>query len=157
MSAKSQENNMRRLADLLSRDLGYIWGERESGPNGAKKTFLHLGKVFLRALSKDLGLRDAQIKSNPCGIAVSGDCSLIGMWEGNGISIRLSQFCGGKYVLLYRTVRNIRDNTGGRNHFLTQDDLRKLSYSELLKKLGALRKEGGPHERHDNGRYDWAA
>lgn len=43
MSVKSQENNMRRLANLLSKDLGYIWGERESGPNGAKKTFLNLG------------------------------------------------------------------------------------------------------------------
>ena len=61
MSVKSQETNMRRLADLLSRDLGYIWGENERGPNGAKKTFLNLGKVFLRALSKDLGLRDAKV------------------------------------------------------------------------------------------------
>ena len=93
MSVKSQENNMRRLAELLSQDFGYIWGERESGPNGAKKTFLNLGKVFLRALSKDLGLRDAQIKSNPCGIAVSGDCSLIGMWENGGIYVNLSQPC----------------------------------------------------------------
>lgn len=156
MSVKSQENNMRRLADLLSQDLGYIWGEKESGPNGAKKTFLNLGKVFLRALSKDLGLRDAKVTSNPGGIAVSGDCSVIGTWEDNGIYIGLSQFCGGKYALLYHTVRNIRDYTGGHNRFLSLDDLRKLSYSELLNIFGALRKEGGAHERHDS-RDDWAA
>ena len=32
MSHKSQEKNMRKLAELLSQDLGYIWGEKESGP-----------------------------------------------------------------------------------------------------------------------------
>ena len=54
MSMKSQENNMRRLAILLKQNLSYIGGERECGPNGAKKAFLNLGKVFLRALAKDL-------------------------------------------------------------------------------------------------------
>ena len=49
MSVQSQEKNMRKLADLLSRDLSYIWGERESGPNGDKKVFLNTGKTFLRA------------------------------------------------------------------------------------------------------------
>ena len=46
MSMKSQENNMRRLAILLKQNLSYIGGERECGPNGAKKAFLNLGKVF---------------------------------------------------------------------------------------------------------------
>ena len=156
MSVKSQENNMRRLAELLSQDFGYIWGERESGPNGARKTFLHLGKVFLRALAKDLGLRDAKVTSNPAGIAVSGDCDLIGMWENSGVYIELSQFCGGKYAVLYRTVRNIRDYTGGHNHFLTPTDLREMSYFELLEAFSALRKEGGIHERR-GGQYDRAA
>ena len=49
MSNKSQELNMRRLAALLSQDLSYIGGERECGPNGAKRTFLNVGKTFLRA------------------------------------------------------------------------------------------------------------
>ncbi|EOS62881.1 hypothetical protein [Oscillibacter sp. 1-3] len=158
MSVKSQENNMRRLADLLSQDIGYIWGERESGPNGAKKTFLNLGKVFLRALSKDLGLRDATVSSNPGGIAVSGDCSLIGMWKNNGIYVQLSQpCCDRERVLLYRTVRNIRDYSSGHNNFLTVKDLQTLSYSELLEKFSALRKEADVHGRHDGGRYDRAA
>ena len=153
MSVKSQENNMRRLADLLSQDLSYIGGERECGPNGAKKTFLNLGKVFLRALSKDLGLRDAKVTSNPGGIAVSGDCDLIGMWENGGIFISLGQILSDKRtVLLYRTVRHTRDYTGGRNQFLTVDDLRALSYPDLLNKFSALRKEGSVHERHG-----WAA
>lgn len=149
MSMKSQEINMRRLADLLSQDLSYINGERECGPNGAKKTFLNLGKVFLRTLSKDLGLRDARITSNPGGIAVPGDCTLIGMWENGGLYIDLSQFCNRRYVLLYRTARNLRDYSGGRNQFLTADDLRELSYPALLKQFRALRKEDGVHERYD--------
>ena len=95
MSIQSQQNNMRRLCDLLGRDLGYLHGEREGGPNGAKKTFLHVGRVFLRALAKDLGLRDAVVKSNAAGIAVSGECSLCGMWEEGGIYICLSQFAAG--------------------------------------------------------------
>ncbi len=148
MSVKSQETNMRRLAGLLSQDLSYIGGERECGPNGAKKTFLNLGKVFLRALSKDLGLRDAKVTSNPGGIAVSGECSLIGMWEDSGIYIQLSQTCMGSHVLLYRSVRNIRDYSSGHNQYLTLNDLRKLPYPELMGIFSALRKEGGAHERH---------
>ena len=55
MSIKSQEANMRKLAGLLSQNLSYVRGERENGPNGVKRTFLNLGKAFLRALAKDLG------------------------------------------------------------------------------------------------------
>ena len=72
MSNKSQELNMRRLAALLSQDLSYIGGERECGPNGAKRTFLNVGKTFLRALAKDLCLHDVTVRSNAGGIAVSG-------------------------------------------------------------------------------------
>lgn len=52
MSHKSQEKNMRKLAELLGQELSYIWGENESGPNGAKKQFLNTGRTFLRALGK---------------------------------------------------------------------------------------------------------
>ncbi len=142
MSEKSQETTMRRLAGLLSHDLDYIAGERECGPNGDKKIFLNLGKVFLRALARDLGLRDARITSNSRGIASSGSCSLIGMWETSGIYIALGQkFSCREYVLLYRTVRNLQDYSGGHNHFLTLDNLRKMSYTALLEQLDVLRKE----------------
>lgn len=60
MSIKSQEGHMRQLALLLTTDLGCIFGERESGPNGSKKAFLNVGKVFLRALAKDLGLHEVR-------------------------------------------------------------------------------------------------
>ena len=72
MSVKSQESNMRRLSALLSHDLSYAYGDSERGPNGSKKVFLNVGKAFLRALAKDLGLRDATVSTNLGGIAVSG-------------------------------------------------------------------------------------
>lgn len=64
MSIKSQEGHMRQLALLLTTDLGCIFDERESGPNGSKKAFLNVGKVFLRALAKDLGLHEVTVSAN---------------------------------------------------------------------------------------------
>ena len=147
MSHKSQEKNMRKLAGLLSRDLSYIWGERESGPNGDKKVFLNTGKVFLRALAKDLGLRDVSVSANAGGIAGSGECSLIGMWRSNGLYIDISQPpYNRENVLLYRTVRHSKDYTGGRNLYLTRRDLEEMSYPDLLFVLAALR-ENEAHGR----------
>lgn len=144
MSVKSQESNMSRLVDLLGQDLGYIWGEKESGPNGAKRTFLNVGRTFLRALAKDLCLRDYKVTSNAGGIAASGDCTLMGMWESGGIYINLSQpVCGGDRVMLYRTIRHMKDYTGGYNRWLTRRDLATLSYEGLLSTLSALRKDQG--------------
>lgn len=139
---------MRKLAGLLSRDLGYIWGERESGPNGDKKVFLNTGKTFLRALAKDLGLKDYNVSANPGGIAVSGDCSLTGVWGGgsSGIYININQPCYDRErVLLYRTVKHIKDYTGGYNRFLCRRDLETMSYSNLLRVF--MGEEGVLHGR----------
>ena len=142
MSIVSQEKNMRRLANLLSHDLGYIWGEKECGPNGEKKTFLHLGNVFLRALAKDLGLHNVTIRANPGGIAVSGECTMIGMWEENGVYVGITQTHISKpMAIVYRTVRHAKDYTGGHNNWISVEELGKLSYRELLSRLTALRKE----------------
>lgn len=109
MSVKSQASNMRRLSMLLSHDLSFIGGERECGPNGSKKAFLNTGKAFLRALARDLGLHDVTVSANPGGIAVSGECTLIGMWETGGIYVCLYQSAGGgNDVLLYAYVRGAR-------------------------------------------------
>lgn len=148
MSVKSQENNMRRLAALLGQDLSYNHGYSECGPNGSKKTFLNVGKVFLRALAKDLGLREVTVSSNAGGIAVSGECFLIGMWESGGIYVCMEQpTFGRENVLYYRTVRHARDFKGGYNHFITRSELKKWSYSQLLDTLNALRKDGYTNER----------
>ena len=95
MSIKSQTNNMRRLAVLFNFNLCNIHGKKECGPNGSKQVFLNVGKVFLRALARDLGLHDVTVSSNAGGIGVSGECSLIGMWENGGLYVSISQpACG---------------------------------------------------------------
>ncbi len=143
MSVKSQETNMRKLAELLGHDLGYIWGERESGPNGDKKVFLNVGKTFLRALAKDLGLHDVTVKANAGGIAVSGECYLTGMWENSGIHICIEQFGVGQNVLLYRTIRNLKDHRGGYNRYISRMELANMSYEKLVDRLLELKKEVG--------------
>lgn len=148
MSSKSQERNMRQLAALLSQDLGYVFGEKESGPNGAKRSFLNVGKRFLRDLARDLGLQNVQVTSNAAGIGVSGECCLMGMWENGGICVVLTQMhCAEERVMCYRTIRNMKDHKGGRNVFLARRELEKLTYEQLLKKFSALRKEGTAYGR----------
>ena len=149
MSIKSQTNNMRRLAALLDFDLCDIHGKKECGPNGSKQVFLNVGKVFLRALARDLGLREVTVSSNAGGIGVSGDCSLIGMWEdlkseypdAKILVIDSLSASRGQGMLLYRTVRHSRDYKGGYNHFITRHELEKWSYTHLLDALCALRKD----------------
>lgn len=145
MSIKSQEATMRKLAGLLCHNLSYVWGKRESGPNGVKRTFLNLGKVFLRALAKDLGLQNVRVMSNPGGIAVSGQCYLYGMWVDSGIFISIEQPCLGDNVLLYRMIRSITDHTGGYNHYLRLRDLEQLSYERVLQIFSDLNPAEGGH------------
>lgn len=148
MSVKSQQNNMRQLSALLSLDLCNIPGEKECGPNGSKKAFLNTAKVFLRALARDLGLHDVTVSGNSGGIAVSGECSMIGMWEDSGLYVSISQpACGSGKVLLYRTVRHSKDYKGGYNHFITRSELEKCSYPHLLDTLRKLRKDQVDDER----------
>ena len=148
MSIKSQESNMRHLAVLLGQDLGYICGKRECGPNGVKKNFLNLGKVFLRALAKDLGLRNIKVISNPGGIAVSGECYLYGMWQSTGLFMCINQsVCGRQDVILYRSIRDLDDHKGGHNHYIRLNELQSLTYEQMLDRLSKLNKEGFSYER----------
>ncbi len=141
MSVKTQSTNMRRLYELLSQDLGYIFGEREAGPNGAKKEFLNKGAAFIRALAKDLGFTDYRVNVNKAGIAVSGEVYLYGMWsEGNGIFIELSQMSIKDACIMYRTICDIRGSKCGRNQFLFTSELAGGNYKALLDTFRALRK-----------------
>ena len=139
MSVKTQEKKMRELAELLGHEPGYLSGSYEQP--GPKQTFLNTGRAFLRALAKDLSLTDYKVSVNPAGIAVSGDSTLIGMWETNGIYIDVSDFCGLNDAILYRTVRHMKDYVGGQNRYIRRSELTVMGYRELLNLLSALRKE----------------
>lgn len=130
---QKQEILMHRLGELLSHNLGYIYGERESGPNGEKKEFLDKGKRFLNQLGKDLNFTEMTVSKNPAGIAVSGEVTLMGMWgEGNGLYIQLSEPCFGGSCVLYRTIKHLKDYTGGYNNFLTTDYMRETEYCRMV-------------------------
>lgn len=141
MSAKTQVKNMKQLGNLLSQDLSYNYGERESGPNGGKKDFLHKGAVFFRALAKDLGFAESKVTVNKAGIACSGEVYLYGIWgEGNGLFIELSQMHLKDYCVMYRTVTAIKGGKHGNNQFISKSVLLKGDYSILIYTFLSYRK-----------------
>lgn len=141
MSMQSQKKNMKIIHSLVSQNLGYIFGERESGPNGAKKQFHTKSAAFLRALGRDLEFQECEVTNNYGGIAVSGEIALMGMWsEGNGLYFQLSQSAIGRQSFLYRQISHIKDYTGGRNQWLPVELFASGKYTELMDILLALRK-----------------
>ena len=140
MSIKSQQQNMKTIHSLVSQDLGYIHGERESGPNGAKKIFHTKSAAFLRALGKDLGFKDFKVTNNHGGIAVSGEITLMGMWgEGNGLYLQLFQSVTQRQDFLYRQIKHMKDYSGGSNQWLSSDIFSVGDYGKLINMLTALR------------------
>ena len=140
MSYKTQKIHMSKLADLVTQDLRYISGEKESGPNGAKKVYLRTGKTFLRALAKDLGFMESEVYTTPGGIGVSGGICMMGMWRpGNGIHVYIHQndFTG---CIMYRRISHLKDYSGDYNRHLTRGAL-LYSYENLLEKFLELKRE----------------
>jgi hypothetical protein len=93
-----------------------------------KEVYLRLGRSVLRSLAKELGLREYRVSVNKAGIAVSGDVTLIGIWDdNNGIYVSLSSpgmfKQNGTEIFLWRSARHMKDYTGGHN--------RNMSYEEL--------------------------
>lgn len=142
MSIQSQEKNMKAIHGLVSQDLGYIYGGRESGPNGAKKQFHTKSAAFLRTLGKDLGFREYKVTNNHGGIAVSGEITLMGIWdEGNGLYLQISQSAMGWQAFLYRQISHMKDYAGGRNQWIPVSLFAAGKYGELIDMLLALRQK----------------
>lgn len=141
MSMQSQKKNMKIIHSLVSQNPGYIFGERESGPNGAKKQFHTKSAAFLYALGRNLGFQECKVTNNYGGIAVSGEITLMGMWsEGNGLYLQLSQPAMGWQSSLYRQISHMKDYTGGRSRWLSTELFASGKYAELMDILPALRK-----------------
>ncbi len=140
MSLASQKKNMLDIHRLVSRDLGYIPGDRECGPNGAKRIFLTKSAAFLRALGKDLCFSEMRVNTNPGGIAVSGDVSLYGIWgEGNGVCLYISEPMLRPPAFMYRSIKHMKDYSGGPNQWAQCSLFENQDYSGLLNILLALR------------------
>ena len=131
---------MKAIYGLVSQDLSYIFGERESGPNGAKKQFHSKSKAFLRALGNDLGLKEFKVSSNYAGIAVSGEITLKGTWaDGSGVSFQLSQSIGNKQEFVYSGISHMKDYPSGPNQWMDADLFMIQDYEAVLELLLALR------------------
>lgn len=147
MSLQSQKKLMKEIAGLLSQDLGYIFGERESGPNGVKKQFLTKSAAFLRALGKDLGFSEMKVNTNKAGIAVSGDVTLYGMWgEGNGVYFVLTEPLQPFNSLLYRSISHIKDHRGGNNQWIGLEVFADQNYGRLCSTLLKLKRTEVSHD-----------
>ena len=140
MSLKSQRESMQTISSLISQELCYIFGERESGPNGAKKQFHTKSAAFLRALGSDLEFKDFKVTRNYAGIAVSGEITLMGMWgKDNGLYLQISQPITQQREFLYRHITHMKDYCGGSNQWLPCGIFTNGEYEKLLDMLSALR------------------
>jgi hypothetical protein len=139
MSIKTQQQSMKTIHSLVSQDLGYIHGERESGPNGAKKAFHTKSKAFLRTLGNDLGFKEYRVTNNHGGIAVSGEITLMGMWnDGNGLYFQINQPFRPFDAFLYRSITHMKDYTGGSNQWLECGMFRDGDYEKLIETVSKL-------------------
>ena len=148
MSIKSQQQNMKSIHALVSLDLGYIYGERESGPNGAKKEFHSKSAAFLRTLGNNLGFREFKVTNNHGGIAVSGEITLMGMWgENNGLYFQINQPIRPFDSFLYRTIKYMKDYTGGHNQWFPNDIFASGDCERLVQTMSALNTTKGENRR----------
>lgn len=145
MSVQSQKKNMVRIAELVTQDLSYIYGDPEGRhPAGAKKLFLGKSRAFLRALAKDLGFSDFRIVTCAGGIAVAGDVGLYGQWpDGSCVYVNIMQPCFGDYCCMYRTAKSLKDSCGGHNQYIGREVFVQMDYDHVLRRLSALKGEPG--------------
>jgi len=142
MNIRAQQKKMKEIYDLLSQDLSYIYGERESGPNGAKKEFLRKAAAFLHRLGKDLTFTEMRVCTNKAGIACSGEVTLYGIWsKNNGMFFEITQSLLRANDLLYREIESLNDYKGGQNKWLSISMFRDMDYSGLCAVLLELKKE----------------
>ena len=149
MSIKSQQANMKAIHNLVSQNLSYIYGERESGPNGAKKQFHTKSKAFLRTLGNDLGFKEFKVTNNYAGIAVSGEITLMGMWtDTNGLYLQLFQSVTRRQDFLYRYIKHMKDFSGGANQWLDTSLFADGDYEKLLNTVLPIGLKPGEVVRH---------
>lgn len=105
---------MRELALLM------LNGESGSYNEDFKQRFCKIGKKAMKELAGLLELKEYDINFNPGGIAVSGDLRLMGMWDdGTGVYISINKDFPNKSWgdVLFRTIKHMRDFSGGTNQY----------------------------------------
>jgi len=115
------KNKAKELAELSIKPLdGYTYHNQDN-----KDKYLSVGRGVLRSIAKHYQLKEYKVNVNPAGIAVSGDITLIGMFNDHkGIYIHMSEprlnfRSYSSPVFYFRSVSHIKDYSGGLNHWMT--------------------------------------
>ena len=125
---------LKELAWLMTN--GEILQYNEEG----KTMFKRIGVKAMKELAVALELKEYNVSFNPGGIAVSGDLLPIGMWTENlGVYISMNKdFPNAPWgQILYRTIKHMKDYTGGSNNWLKFELLAKPD--ELKDKIMRLK------------------
>jgi hypothetical protein len=109
---------------------------------GAKQAMHLAGARFLEAVAQRLGLSRGEydIRSNPGGVAVSGEVTL----HSDDLYVQLSESCVGPpgLKLLYRSCGSRTDYCGNQNHFVAVRDLRgSVRHLEWIGQLRRLMRQ----------------
>jgi hypothetical protein len=98
-------------------------------------------------LGRDLGLCDFKVTTNPGGIAISGEITLIGVWEdGRGLYFQINQPSKPSGGFLYRPVKHMKDYVGGNNLRLPCSLFETGDYEGLISALKELKEVWGRTE-----------
>jgi hypothetical protein len=110
-----------------------------------KQLFHRDGILLLRRLARDLGLDADQydIRSNPGGVAVSGEVTL--HTDHLYVQLSPSPYGHGEFDILYRRCRGRSDYSGERNHFLPLSALE--DYPAFLRRIRSLLPNDPPSAR----------
>ena len=120
---------LKKLSELLLSNINLSYND------DAKKEFKKVDKKAMKELATILKLKKIDVYFNPGGIAVSGDLHLMGMWNNDtGIYISMNKdFPTASWgQVLYRTIKHMKDYTGGTNNYLNYED---LASEEKLKEM----------------------
>ena len=113
-----------------------------------KSAYEKASKSFLRQLLKDITayidsansmtVENAKVHFNPGGTAIAGDPSLYLTTDNNsGICVYISETgFKARQPILWRTIKHMKDYTGGANNWQSVDD----PYNEIVKHLAAALK-----------------
>lgn len=102
-----------------------------------KKVFARVAQKALKQVATALEFKEFKVSFNPSGIASSGDALLMGMWnDTEGIYFTIDKDMGPS--LMFRSIKHLRDYSGGGNRWLHVDDL--LDTERLITQLLSVRK-----------------
>jgi len=118
----------------LTRLIRFVQDNDLSYNQSAKDKFKERGLQAMKRLASALKLREFDVSFNAGGIAVSGDLHLMGMFNDNiGIYIIISKgaFNHNGCTFLYRTIKNMKDYSGGGNNYFRD----VVGHTEVVKTI----------------------